>query len=82
MSLMTVSTDELETVAMMRKVVEFVVKLSSVKNVSYGLSDSEPPTDRISIKDMLSLFISLMRKAERKNAKQKAIREHGMKGNL
>ena len=59
-----------------------MVKLSSVKNVDYGHTDCEPSTDRINIKDMLSLFISLMRKDERKNAKQKAIREHEMNGKL
>ena len=66
----------------MKRVIEFIVRLSSVKNVDYGHTDCEPATDRITIKDMLSLFISLLRKDERKNAKQKAIREHQMNGSL
>ena len=82
MSLMSVSVEELESIQLMKKVIEFMVKLSAVKNVEYGHTDCEPATDRINIKDVLSLFISLLRKDERKNAKQKAIREHAMNGSL
>ena len=82
MSLMSVSSEEFESIQSMKRVIEFIVRLSSVKNVDYGHTDCEPATDRITIKDMLSLFISLLRKDERKNAKQKAIREHQMNGTL
>lgn len=82
MSLMSVSSEEFESIQSMKRVIEFIVRLSSVKNVDYGHTDCEPATDRITIKDMLSLFISLLRKDERKNAKQKAIREHQMNGSL
>ena len=79
---MSVSSEEFESIQSMKRVIEFIVRLSSVKNVDYGHTDCEPATDRITIKDMLSLFISLLRKDERKNAKQKAIREHQMNGSL
>lgn len=79
---MSVSSEEFESIQSMKRVIEFIVRLSSVKNVDYGHTDCEPATDRITIKDMLSLFISLLRKDERKNAKQKAIREHQMNGTL
>ena len=44
--------------------------------MDYGHTDCEPASDKISIKEMLSLFLSLVRKDERKNAKQKAIKEY------
>ena len=82
MSLMSVSNEELESIQSMKKVIEFIARLSSIRNVDYGHTDCEPATDRITIKDMMSLFTSLLRKDERKNAKQKAIREHEMNGSL
>ena len=60
----------------MKRVIEFIIRLTEIKNVDYGHTDCEPASDKISIKDMLSLFLSLVRKDERKNAKQKAIKEY------
>ena len=76
MSLMSVSVDEYDSIMIMKKVIEFIIRQTEIKNVDYGHTDCEPASDKISIKEMLSLFLSLVRKDERKNAKQKAIKEY------
>ena len=54
---------------------EFIVRITDVKNVAYGSSDLEPSTDRASVKDMLSLFTDILRKKDRVDAKSKAIKK-------
>lgn len=76
MSMMAVSALPYNAISLMKRVVEFIVRLSSVKNVEYGRTESLPSSDRIPIKDVLSLFISLVRKDERSDAKAKAIRKY------
>ena len=73
---MSVSLEEYDSILTMKKVMEFIIRQTDIKNVDYGHTDCEPASDKISIKDMLSLFLSLVRKDERKNAKQKAIKEY------
>ena len=68
--------EEYDSILTMKKVMEFIIRQTDIKNVDYGHTDCEPASDKISIKDMLSLFLSLVRKDERKNAKQKAIKEY------
>ena len=82
MSMMAVSGIQFQAVSLLKRVVQFIVRLSAVKNVDYGRTDTEPSTDRISIKDVLSLFISIVRKDERVDAKKKAIRHHENKKDL
>ena len=82
MSMMAVSGVPFQSITLLKRVVEFIVRLSEVKNVNYGRTDSEPSTDRILIKDVLSLFISLVRKDERSDAKKKAIRQYENKKDL
>lgn len=62
MSMMAVSKSFNEGVNLLKNVLEFIIRLSDIKNVGYGRTDSEPSTDRILIKDMLNLFMSMVRK--------------------
>lgn len=54
---------------------EFIVKISGIKNVEYGRTESEPSTDRILIRDMLNLFLTMVRKEGKCNAKVKALKQ-------
>lgn len=40
MSMMSVTKNEFEGVNLLKNILEFIVKMSDVKNVSYGKSDS------------------------------------------
>lgn len=62
MSMMAVTKYEHQAILLLKNVLEFIVKMSDVKNVTYGKTDSEPSTDRILIKDMLNLFMTMVRK--------------------
>jgi hypothetical protein len=62
MSMMAVSRSDYETVNLLKNVLDFIVKLSDIKNVTYGKTDCEPSTDRILIKDMMNLFLTMVRK--------------------
>lgn len=56
--------------------------MSDVKNVSYGKTDSQPSTDRILVKDMLNLFLTMVRKDDKTNAKAKAVKQFENNQNL
>lgn len=62
MSMMAVTKYEQQAISLLKNVLQFIVKMSDVKNVTYGKTDSEPSTDRILIKDMLNLFMTMVRK--------------------
>lgn len=62
MSLMAVSRDIHEAITLTRSVLDFIVKMSDVKNVTYGKTDCEPSSDRILLKDMMNLFLTMARK--------------------
>jgi len=55
---------------------DFVSKVSSVKSVDYGRTEQGGSSDTITLKDVHSIFTGFMRKGMRKNAKQRAVREH------
>jgi hypothetical protein len=61
---------------------DFVSKISSVKNVDYGRTEQGGSSDTITLKDVHSIFTGLLRKGVRKNAKQRAIKEHELSRNL
>lgn len=61
---------------------DFISRVSSVKNVEYGKSELEGSSDVTTLKDVLSTFAGFARKGARKNAKQKAIRQFEMNRNL
>lgn len=75
MSMMSVGKTENETANLIKNVLQFIARISCVKNVSYGRTDCEPSSDKILLKDMLNLFMTIMRKDERSNAKAKAIKQ-------
>ena len=82
MSMMAVSKSYQEAVNMLKNVLQFIIRLSDIKNVGYGRTDSQPSTDRILIKDMLNLFLSMVRKDQKTNAKFKAIKQFENSQNL
>lgn len=49
--------------------------MSDIKNVTYGKTDCEPSSDRILLKDMMNLFLTMARKKEKTNAKAKALKK-------
>jgi hypothetical protein len=69
MSMMAVSRNDQEAINLLKNVLDFIVRMSDVRNVTYGKTDSEPSTDRILVKDMLNLFLSMVRRDEKSNAK-------------
>jgi hypothetical protein len=73
-SLMTVGTGEHETVNQIKSVLEFVARVSVLKNVDYGRNENEPSTDKILFKDMLNLFMSMVRKDQRAGSKARALK--------
>lgn len=79
---MSVTRNELEGVTLLKNILEFIVKMSEVKNVCYGKTDSQPSTDRILIKDMLNLFLTMVRKEDKTNAKAKAVKQFENNQNL
>ena len=62
MSMMAVSKNDQEAITLLKNVLDFIVKMSDVKNVTYGKTDCEPSTDRILLKDMMNLFLTMVRK--------------------
>ncbi len=59
-----------------RKILEFISKISSVKNVEYGRTELDGSSDVTTLKDVLSAFSGFARRLGRKNAKQRAIRQY------
>lgn len=59
-----------------KRMLDFVSRISSVKNVEYGRNELEGSSDVITLKDVLSTFAGFARKGLRKHAKQRAIRHY------
>jgi hypothetical protein len=59
MGLMAVSENREESVEKLKKVLEFIARITQVKNVSYGKSELEPSTDALLITDIISRFLTL-----------------------
>jgi hypothetical protein len=78
LGLLAVSPTRTQASLSVRKMLDFITKVSSVKNVEYGKTELEGSSDVTTLKDVLSVFAGFARKGARKNAKQKAIRHHEM----
>ena len=55
---------------------DFISRISAVKNVDYGKNELAGSSDVITLKDVLSTFAGFARRGMRKNAKQRAIRQY------
>ena len=58
------------------------MRITQVKNVTYGKSELEPSTDAVLITDIISRFLTLERKEKRKDAKKKALQQFRNKQDL
>ena len=67
---------------MIKKMLDFISRVSSVKTVEYGKSEFTGSSDVITLKDVLSTFAGFARRGVRKGAKQRAIRHFEMNRNL
>jgi hypothetical protein len=72
---MAVGSGEQETLTQIKNVLEFMARISVLKNVNYGRNECEPSTDKILFKDMLNLFMTMVRKDQRIGSKAKALKE-------
>lgn len=80
--LLSVAESRDQTTERLKKMLDFISKISSVKNVDYGRSQLESSADGVSLKDVLSVFTGMVRKGIRHNAKQKAIKKYENSQNL
>lgn len=61
---------------------EFIARITQVKNGVYGKSELEPSTDALLITDVASKFLTLERKEKKKDAKKKALQQFRNKQDL
>lgn len=82
LGLLTCSPSRNEAFEVTKRMLDFISRISAVKNVEYGKSELDGSSDVTTLKDVLSTFAGFARKGARKNAKQKAIRHFEMNRNL
>lgn len=82
LGLLTCFPNRNEAFEVTKRMLDFISRVSSVKNVEYGKSELEGSSDVTTLKDVLSTFAGFARKGTRKNAKQKAIKQFEMNGKL
>lgn len=80
--LLAVAENREKVVERLKKMLDFISKISVVKNVEYGKSELGSSNDGISLKDVQSLFTGMVRKGVRKDAKARAVKAFEMKQNL
>ena len=78
LGLLAVSSSRQEANEKVKKMLDFISKISSVKSVDYGRSELEGSSDVATLKDVSSAFAGFARRGLRKNAKQRAIRQYEM----
>lgn len=82
LGLLSVSASREISFQSIKRMLDFISRVSSVKNVEYGKTELSGSSDVTTLKDVLSVFAGYARKGARKNAKQKAIRHFEMNRNL
>ncbi len=75
LGLMTVYPSRTQALEQMKRMLDFITRISVVKNVEYGKSEFHGSSDVTTLKDVLSTFTGVARKGARKNAKQRAIKQ-------
>ena len=82
LGLLSVAPSREQATEIVKKMLDFISRVSNVKNVDYGRSDLDASSDSVGLKDVLSVFTGFVRKGARRGAKQRAIRHHEMNGAL
>jgi hypothetical protein len=66
----------------LKKMLDFISKISAVRSVEYGRSDLGGSSDGVTLKDVQSVFTGIVRKGVRKDAKARAIKAFEQKQDL
>jgi hypothetical protein len=69
LGLLAVSPTRKEALETIKRMLDFISKITAVKNVDYGRSDLSGSSDVVTLKDVLSTFAGFARRGLRKNAK-------------
>ena len=78
LGLLSVSSSRQQANEAIKRMLDFISRVSSVKTVDYGRNELQGSSDVITLKDVLSTFAGFARKGFRKNAKQRAVRHYEM----
>lgn len=76
MGLMVVCENKEWGIEKLKKVLDFIARITNVKNISYGKSELEPSTDAVLVSDVISKFLTMERREKRKDAKKRALEKN------
>jgi hypothetical protein len=80
LGLLSVAENRERATERLKRMLDFISKISAVKSVEYGRSDGG--SEGVSLKDVQSLFTGIVRKGARKDAKARAVKAFEQKQDL
>jgi hypothetical protein len=80
--LLSVAETKEKAIERLKRMLDFISKISAVRSVEYGRSELGASADGVSLKDVQSVFTGFVRKGARKDAKARAIKAFEQKQDL